>query len=115
MAANSNAQAIAFVNTRVRPMADLLYSAYLSAKKLQQEWNSQSVAAAIPNDANVISDGAATDGRPQITNADATNIVTRCQDLITWMENGVTTFGASANLAVLGTITKPEVNGKPQF
>lgn len=82
MAANTNTTAIAFTNQVIRPTADVLYSAYLTAKKVVQQWNSQSVSAVIPNDANLISDGAATDGRAQITNADATSIITRCQQLI---------------------------------
>jgi deoxycytidylate deaminase len=115
--ANTNAQAIAFSNTRIRPMADQLYSTYLSAKKLASEWNAQSVSTVIPNDSTVISDGAATDGRPQITDAQATNIVTRCNEMISWMENGLVAspFGTSATLATLNTIVAAEVNGTSKF
>ncbi len=112
--ANVNVQAVAFANQKIRPMADLMYSAYLSAKSVVQEWNSQSVSAVIPNDSTVISDGAASDGRAPITNAQATSIITRAQELISWMENGLVAvpFNVSANLATLGTVTAVQVNGR---
>lgn len=115
--ANTNAQAIAFTNNRIRPMADLLYAAYLSAKKLNAEWNAQSVATVIPNDSTVIADGSATDGRPQITDAQATAIVTRCTELISWMENGLAAspFLGSVTNATLNTVLAPEVNGVSKF
>ena len=115
--ANTNAQAIAFANSRIRPMADQLYSSYLSAKKLVNEWNGQSLPAVIPNDSTVIADGSAIDGRPQITNAQATNIVTRCNEIISWMENGLvgSPFLGTTTLATLGTVTAVEVNGQTKF
>jgi hypothetical protein len=115
--ANTNAQAIAFANNRIRPMADELYCAYLSAKKLVSEWTAQSVATVIPNDATIISDGSATDGRPQITDAQATAVVTRCQELISWMENGLVAspFLGTTTLATLNTVLAPEVNGHTRF
>lgn len=109
--ANQNLQAIAFTNQVIRPTADVFYSAYLTAKKTVQQWNSQGVATVIPNDATIISDGAAIDGRAQITNADATSIITRCQQLINWFENDVLSGGIQT-LSTLGTVTKPAVNGK---
>lgn len=111
---NSNPQAIAFSNSKIRPMADLLYSAYLTAKSVVEQWNAQSVSAVIPNDSTVIADGAATDGRAQITDAQATAIITRCQELINWMEQGLVAspFTGTATLATLGTITAVEVNGR---
>jgi hypothetical protein len=112
---NNNAQAVAFSNTRIRPMSDLLYSAYLSAKKLVQEWNSQNVSAVIPNDATIIGDGATTDGRPQITDSQATTIVTRCQDLINWMEGSQAIAAGDGTKAVLNTVTACEVNGDSKF
>jgi len=98
-------------------MADLLYTAYLSAKKLDQEWNAQNVAAVIPNDSTIIADGSATDGRPQITDAQATAIVTRCTEMISWMENGLvgSPFLGTTTLATLNTVLAPEVNGVSKF
>lgn len=115
--ANTNAQAVAFANNRIRPMADLLYSAYLSAKKLNTEWNAQSVATVIPNDSTIIADGAATDGRAPITDAQATAIVSRCQEMISWMENGLvgSPFLGSVTNATLNTVIAPEVNGVSRF
>lgn len=115
---NTNVQAITFSNQKIRPMADLLYSAYLTAKAVVQAWNTQSVSSVIANDTNTINDGAATDGRSPITDAQATAIITRCMELISWMELGLVAspFNASpASLATLGTVTAVEVNGKQQF
>jgi hypothetical protein len=115
--ANTNVQAIAFSNTRIRPMADLLSCAYHSAKKLVNEWNAQGVATVIPNDATVISDGAATDGRAPITDAQATAIVTRCNELISWMEQGLvaTPFLVPVTNATLNTVSLVQVNGQAKF
>lgn len=66
---NPNPQAVLFANQYARPVADTLVSAYLTAKRLVQVWNGQSIVTVIPNDANVIVDGSATDGRAPITNA----------------------------------------------
>lgn len=108
--ANTNAQAVAFVNNKVRPMATLLYEVYLNAKSLLQQWNSQAVSAVIPNDSVTISDGAAVDGRPPITDAQATNIITRCQDLVNWMEGSTSIVAGDGSKAVLNTVTAVEVN-----
>lgn len=115
--ANTNVQAITFVNQQIRPMADVLYSAYLSAKKIVQEWNGQSLSTVIPNDSTLIADGSATDGRPQITDAQATNIITRCMELISWFENGLVAspFNATVTNSYLNTVVAVQVNGKTQF
>lgn len=83
---NTNAQAIAFDNTIARPYANEGYLLYLSAKNIVNQWNAQSVSSVIPNDSTVISDGAATDGRPTATNAQVTAMVTRAQEVITDLE-----------------------------
>lgn len=113
--ANSNPQAVAFANQKIRPMADLLYTAYYTAKSVLAQWNAQNVAAVIPNDATIIADGAATDGRAQITDAQATNVITRCQDLINWMEGANTIAAGNGSLAVLNTVALVQVNGKAQL
>lgn len=112
---NSNPQAIAFSNARIRIMADLLGSAYLSAKKLLAEWNAQGVAAVIPNDATVIDDGAAADGRPIVTDAAATAIVTRCLELVNWMETGQIAAGGTVTDATLNTVVACAVNSRSYF
>ena len=114
---NTNTQAITFSNTRIRPTADLIYSAYLQAKSLVNLWNGQSVSVVIPNDTNIMGDGAVTDGRPVITDAQATAIITRCQELINWMEQGLVAspFTGTANLATLNTVAGVQVNGQSRF
>ncbi len=115
--ANTNVQAIQFSNSQIRPMADLLASTYLSAKKLVNNWNGQNVAAVIPNDSTVLADGAATDGRAPITDAQATAIITRATEFISWMENGLVAspFNGTASLATLGTVNSVAVNGGTKF
>lgn len=115
--ANTNVQAITFSNTRIRPFADMLYSAYLTAKSLVDQWNAQNVSAVIPNDSVVIADGSATDGRAPITDAQATNIITRATELVSWMENGLVAspFNATATNATLNTVSAVEVNGVSKF
>jgi hypothetical protein len=115
MPSNSNVQAITFSNTKIRPFADLLYTAYLSAKSLVSMWNAQNVPAALPNDANVLADGAATDGRAPITDAQATNIINRAQDLINWMEGSTAIAAGDGSKIVLTTVSAVEVNGKSLF
>jgi hypothetical protein len=115
--ANANVQAINFVNNRIRPMADELWTCYFTAKSLIAQWNAQSVSLVIPNDAVVISDGAATDGRAQITDAQATAIVTRCQEFISWMEQGLVgvPFLVPVTNATLNTVGAVRVNGAAKF
>lgn len=85
---NTNPQAIAFANGRIRPAADRLAQAYYMAKALVADWNAQNVAAVIiPGDTvNIISDGSATDGRKPITNDNAYAIILQAQALITLYE-----------------------------
>jgi len=115
--ANTNVQAVTFCNTEIRPMADQIFSTYLSAKKIVQNWNSQALSTVIPNDSTIIADGAAQDGRAQITDAQATAIITRCQEMISWMENGLVAspFNGTATLATLGTVSGVAVNGQTKF
>jgi hypothetical protein len=85
--ANTNPQAIAFSNGRIRPGADSLAKAYYAAKALVNDWNAQNVAAVIiPGDTTVISDGSATDGRKPITNDNAYAIILQAQALVTLYE-----------------------------
>jgi hypothetical protein len=113
--ANTNAQATTFANTKIRPMADVLYGAYLTAKNIVNEWNSQGVSSVIPNDSTLISDGSATDGRPPITNSQATTIITRATELINWMERDTLDTSGTQNNAVLNTVTAVQVNGEAKF
>ncbi len=109
--ANTNAQAVAFSNQKIRPMSDLIYSAYLSAKSVLAQWNAQGVASVIPNDSTVIADGSATDGRAPITDAQATAIITRATEFINWMERGTLDTSGTQNNATLNTVAAVSVNG----
>ena len=91
MAFNNNVQAIAFANQKIRPVNDLALSLYYSIQLFQQEWTQQSVATVIPNDANIINDGAATDGRPQMTDAQAQVVQANLQTIMN-------VFTANSNL-----------------
>ena len=102
MADITEAAAVRFSNEKVRVAADKLAKAYYFAKQVQNEWFANSMSASITNTADAIIDGSATDGRHVITGADATNIITRCGELVTDME-------ASSN-AKLNTILGVAVN-----
>ena len=102
--ANTNITAITFVNNKARPMADILAKHYYMCKDIVNTWNAQSMATNIPNDATVISDGAATDGRNPVTNAMVTAIITRAQEVIADYE-------ATSN-AKLNTVLGVAVNTK---
>lgn len=99
----TNVEAVTFCNQRVRVMADLLARAYYLSKIVANEWNANAMASLIPNTSEVVNDGSAVDGRHEITGADATAIVTRCNELIADME-------ATSN-AKLNTILAVAVNG----
>lgn len=107
MAAITDASAVAFSNKKIRVMADLMYTSYQSAKSLLAEWNATGMSSLIVNTTDLISDGSPADGRTQITGAQATNIVTRAQDIITDYE-------ASSN-AKLNTVALVQVNGGARF
>mgnify|MGYP000621713160 CR=1 FL=1 len=83
MADITNAEAVRFCNEKVRVAADRLAQAYYFSKQVQNEWFANSMGSLIPNDASPVIDGSATDGRHPITGADATNLITRCGELIT--------------------------------
>lgn len=114
---NTSVQAIEFSNSKIRPTADLIYSAYLQCKSLVNLWNSQQVSTVLPNDTNQLGDGAAADGRPIITDAQATTIITRATELVNWLEQGLVAspFTGTANLATLNTIAGVQVNGQSKF
>jgi hypothetical protein len=99
--------ALSFVNTKIRPTADAMGMLYHTAKELVLEWNALSMSAKIPNDASVIMDGAATDGRNVITGIMATAIVTEAMAVVAHYE-------LAAN-AVLNQIVQAGVNEGGKF
>ena len=99
--------AVAFCNQEVRPYADAEAQAYWTAKKLINDWASFSMSAKIPNDASLIVDGSATDGRNAVTGLQITNILNRAQEK-------VTDYEATSN-AKLVTVTQVAVNTQARF
>ena len=99
----TNTQAVRFASEVIRPFADHYGSLYYEAKALVDAWNAQGLAALVPNDSQeVVTDGSATDGRPQITGADVVTMVTRAMELVSDLE--------AADGAKRGTVLKPAVN-----
>ncbi len=94
--------AVRFANEKVRVAADKLAQAYYFAKLVNNEWHATGMSSLITNTADTIIDGSANDGRHSLTGAEATNIITRCQDLLTDYE--------TANNAKLNTILNVAVN-----
>ena len=77
---------ITFSNERVRVAADTAAQGYYRAKSLIDQWNAQSLATLVPNDATVVTDGADTDGRPVITGADIHGMVAVLQSYVGMIE-----------------------------
>jgi hypothetical protein len=114
--ANVNPQAVSWANTRARVLADLLESAYLSCKKYKAEWDAQGLSAVIPNDATLVADGSAVDGRPPCKNSTCNDLYTRATDFITWYEGGSgPTVTGGGTFGVANTVRAIEVNGRSQF
>ena len=107
--------AIAFANNYIRPMADQDAKHYYRCKEVVGIWNAQSMSTKILNTTDLIVDGSPADGRNQMTGANATAIITRCNEYISWMENGLVAspFLGSVTNATLNTVLLPAVNPNP--
>ncbi len=104
---NTNAQAIAFANNYARKCADDVVSCYLTMKRTSQVWTGQSIVTVIPNDSNLIQDGATVasgtaDGRAPITDAQVNTLISNLATLIA-------SFEASSNL-ILNQMLQVAVN-----
>lgn len=86
MALITDPQAVKFENETLRQYAEHLLGTYLMAKAINTAWFAQGLNLKIPNDTSTFNDGSQTDGRPIVTGAAATNLVTRCQELIADLE-----------------------------
>lgn len=91
MANNTNAQAISYSNNYARVLADTMVSCYLTMKRAKQVWDAQNVVAIIPNDANLIQDGATVatgtpDGRAPITDGQVNVLIANAATLIAQFE-----------------------------
>jgi hypothetical protein len=80
---NSNPQAVAFY---ARVVANDVVSAYLTMKRFVQVWDGQNIVSVIPNDANVMVDGSAQDGRTPVTNAQLNILNSNFRTLIAQFE-----------------------------
>jgi len=103
MADITDVTAIAFANEKIRVIATHMTRLYYSAKAIVDEWNARGGSAMIPNMQDAIADGASKDGRPVITGAHATNVITRLIEYVNDME-----ANNNAKLNTLITSAKPE-------
>lgn len=99
---NTNPQAILVANTKIRTLADRFGKTYNTCKMMQAEAIAEGWVGMFPNDAEVIVDGAATDGRTVILNSDVSAFITYITTFINQWE-------ASAN-AVRNNVLKIAVN-----
>lgn len=91
MANNTNQQAINFDNTYARGGSNNVVSCYLTMKRVLQVWNGQNIVSVIPNDSNLIQDGATVangqpDGRPPVTDAQINIMISNMTTLIAQFE-----------------------------
>lgn len=84
--ANTNPQAIAIANGKIRPAADRLGQAYNLFKALQAEGTAENWLALFPANAELVVDGSELDGRAPVTNQDVRDFVADVTAFITWME-----------------------------
>lgn len=82
MADITNPQIIAFTDKRVRVAADELVQLFYVSKQIVDQWNALNGAVAIPNDASMIIDGAAADGRPVATGAAVHLVINRLTEFV---------------------------------
>lgn len=84
---NSNPQAVRIANEKIRPLADQIAGIYNALKSAQIEFVAEGWGTLFPNDAEVIVDGSAQDGRTPITNAEIRSfMLTDAAGLLTFME-----------------------------
>ena len=104
---NTDPQVIAFANTRVRPMADRMFSLYLESQAFLAEYTAGDIGTQIDTAGagEILVDGSAVDGRTEITGGDIYNLVGAVQEFIDFVENGAVTTADRVT-----TITKPHVN-----
>jgi hypothetical protein len=105
MANITDPSAVKFSNEQVRPAADRIMQFYWFCKGLKVQWTSQNLAALIPNDASLMVDGSAQDGRTQITGADVNVLLSNLNTFINSLE-------ANTNL-MLNQFGKVAVNPRP--
>lgn len=100
--------AIAFINSRVRPLADLRAKLYNLGVMVAAEFTAKGLATLIPNDSSVVNDGSQSpsgDGRTSITGADVNVLLALSNTYIAGMQ-------ASSSLTLNQTL-KVSVNPTP--
>lgn len=123
MAANTDPRAVALSNQKGRPIADLMYSTYLSCVAFIELWNGQQMGTIIPFDSNLIVDGATVngtdatggDGRPLITNAAMEQIFNFANNLVNVFERGTLDTSGTQNFANRTNVLAVQVNGRSIF
>lgn len=102
MADISDTQAIKFANEQIRPLADAMGASYKHMKTTLAFWDAKSVSSLFPNDASLVIDGSASDGRTPIVGADVNALITIVRSLVGAME--------ANNNAALNQVIKIAVN-----
>ena len=85
---NTNPQAIKFSNEKVRVMAELMIAAIETARSFAAFYSAEGGDTLFPNDAELIVDGSATDGRPPVQNQMARAMKNQADGLVTWATTG---------------------------
>lgn len=100
-------QAVRFANDRVRIMADAIESLIETARRYLNEYTAIGGNALFPDDASVVLDGAASDGRKIMTGAMVRSVNARAYELLT-------DYTANAE-AKLATVRQVSVSSQPRF
>lgn len=88
MAEITNVEAVRFCNEKVRPIADRLAQFYYAAKAVSQEWTANPDLATLIayNNADLVVDGSAMDGRHPVSGVEANNLMTRLMEIVADMD-----------------------------
>jgi len=104
---NTNPQAVAFANNKMRVAADAILSAVETAERFDADYGALAGDTLFPNNADLLADGSQTDGRPRIQNQQVRAFRTLCADLVTWAATGSPTRDTRLRQAA--------VNGESKF
>jgi hypothetical protein len=106
MANITDPTAVNFSNTQVRAGADKTMQFYWWMKALKVEYLANpNLATLFPNDASLVVDGSATDGRTPITGADVQSFLTNVNSFISTLE--------ANSSVILNNFAKISVNPRP--
>ena len=105
MADITDPEAVRFSNEKVRTLADAATRYYYAALAFGNEWDATGMGSKIPDTADGIVDGSATDGRTPITGANVNGLKTHVDAMVTDLE-----ANSNTKLSILLAI---EVNGSP--